>query len=593
MILLTKILFSVSLIMIFYHLIGYPALLKILSRFNLNLSPSNNKQLNHFVFIIPMYNEELFIDKKIKNLAEINYPKDKFEIILLNDGSTDNTLKLSQETSLKYPELKITIKSFEFNRGKVAVYNSVIPTIPASYILFFSDVSSCLSKNVLKRANSYFNNPKVGTYSTKYRLKKGSLHGEQTYWAYQSALHDMESHLGAPIGHHGAGYAIRRNLWEPLPANTINDDFVMSMRVIAKGFLGIYDVKSHSEEQELSSNRIDWNRRVRISKGNIQQVFYLLQLLSPRNGFRAWMFFSSKVMRIFLPWLMIMFLITSTILAFHDPILFGPIVLGQWLILALLIIASLHSFNNRYIRTIIYFFDGQRAILKGWLSYFKHKNHWERANASSKSTFIHPFVRVSKWIIDKISAVIGLLLLIVLLPFIAIIIKLTSPGPIFYKQLRVGKSTFKQTNLIYIYKLRTMCADSDKYNLKLNVKNDPRIYPFGAFLRKTHIDELPQFYNVLKGEMSLVGPRPEQVDVFKHFNSMIPLYEERVHEVKPGITGFAQIKQGPEYNVEDAKNKVNYDNAYAIHLTRPLLWLKLEFFILFETIKIIVFGKEV
>src|SRR5690349_4687882 len=127
-----------------------------------------------------------------------------------------------------------------------------------------------------------------------------------------------------------------------------------------------------------------------------------------------------------------------------------------------------------------------------------------------KSSFIPPSVRVAKWIIDKIGALIGLSILIIMLPFMAVLIKRSSPGPIFYKQLRVGKGTEKYTQLFYVYKFRTMNIDADKSTLKWTLEHDPRIYPFGEFLRKTHLDEFPQFFNVLKGEMSLVGPRPER-----------------------------------------------------------------------------------
>jgi lipopolysaccharide/colanic/teichoic acid biosynthesis glycosyltransferase len=142
----------------------------------------------------------------------------------------------------------------------------------------------------------------------------------------------------------------------------------------------------------------------------------------------------------------------------------------------------------------------------------------------------------------------GLLFLVVAIPImllIAIAIKLTSDGPIFYRQRRTGalSATDRGCPVFYVYKFRTMCKDAEATTgAVLSQVNDCRITPIGAFLRKTRLDEVPQFFNVIKGDMSIVGPRPERPELMGPLGSSVPFFEERLRCVKPGITGLAQIK---------------------------------------------------
>jgi lipopolysaccharide/colanic/teichoic acid biosynthesis glycosyltransferase len=192
---------------------------------------------------------------------------------------------------------------------------------------------------------------------------------------------------------------------------------------------------------------------------------------------------------------------------------------------------------------------------------------------------------------DKISGLLGVLIFVVLMPFIAIGIKLSSPGPVLYKQLRVGQTTDTHTNLFYIYKFRSMRINSESKKDLWTEVNDTRIYPFGNFLRKTHLDELPQFLNILKGDMSLIGPRPERPSLFPYIIKHIPFYEERLYWVKPGLTGLAQITYRYDKTIEDVKRKVAFDHAYGIYLTKPMIWFKTDVRIVVKTITLVLLGK--
>jgi lipopolysaccharide/colanic/teichoic acid biosynthesis glycosyltransferase len=200
--------------------------------------------------------------------------------------------------------------------------------------------------------------------------------------------------------------------------------------------------------------------------------------------------------------------------------------------------------------------------------------------------------RAGKRVFDVVFSVVALLLIWPLFLPIALAIRLETPGPIFYRQLRVGRSLHDRTELFHLIKFRTMYQDAEaRSGAMWATKNDPRITKVGLFLRKTRLDELPQFLNVILGDMSLVGPRPERPKFIKKLESEIPFYVERTYGLRPGITGFAQINQGYDETIDDVRRKLLFDHAYAAHLSSPLRWLKMDFQIVFGTIAIMVTGR--
>jgi len=167
------------------------------------------------------------------------------------------------------------------------------------------------------------------------------------------------------------------------------------------------------------------------------------------------------------------------------------------------------------------------------------------------------FYEISKRIFDLFFAIV---LLIISLPFwliIGLIVKLDSTGSIFYRQTRIGQ----QGKPFVLTKFRSMGKDAEKDGPKMAQKNDPRITKFGKFLRKTRIDELPQLWNIIKGEMSFVGPRAERPEFHQELKEKIPFYQER-YLIKPGLSGWAQIKYGYGSSVADNFEKVQYDLYY-------------------------------
>lgn len=184
-------------------------------------------------------------------------------------------------------------------------------------------------------------------------------------------------------------------------------------------------------------------------------------------------------------------------------------------------------------------------------------------------------------LIDVIASIVGLSIMILLSPVILIMNAFFNKGPLFYKQLRVGKGGKE----IKIIKFRSMIVEAEKHGAKMSVKGDLRVTSFGKILRNLRIDELPQFWSVLKGEMSFIGPRPERKIFIDQLVKSIPLYDSR-HLIKPGITGWAQVKFGYGENTADSCKKLEYDLYYIKNRS-----VTLDIRIIFKTINTIVFYK--
>ncbi len=183
------------------------------------------------------------------------------------------------------------------------------------------------------------------------------------------------------------------------------------------------------------------------------------------------------------------------------------------------------------------------------------------------------------------SWLIGFALLILALPVmlvVAVLVRLTSRGPVLYRQLRTGKNGV----LFVLYKFRSMRQDAEAATGAVwATKDDPRVTPVGRWLHKLRLDELPQLLNVIRGEMSLVGPRPERPEFVRVLQEKIPYYRHRL-SVKPGITGWAQVSHKYGDTIEDTITKLEYDLYYIKYLAPSL-----DAFILFHTVKTVLLGR--
>ncbi|HCM46608.1 MAG TPA: sugar transferase [Colwellia sp.] len=207
-------------------------------------------------------------------------------------------------------------------------------------------------------------------------------------------------------------------------------------------------------------------------------------------------------------------------------------------------------------------------------------------------SFVHPSITLLKRTIDLVFSIICLLLTLPLFLVIALMIKLSSRGNIFYCQLRVGKMKAGKVVHFNMIKFRTMVTDAEASSGAVwATSNDNRLTSIGKLLRKVRLDELPQFINVIKGDMSLIGPRPERPEIVIQLDKEIPFYSERTYDMTPGITGLAQVNQGYDTCIDDVKTKIAYDFAYSLSLTKLHRWLLMDLKIIFKTLLIMVLGR--
>ena len=201
---------------------------------------------------------------------------------------------------------------------------------------------------------------------------------------------------------------------------------------------------------------------------------------------------------------------------------------------------------------------------------------WQNRPSSERRS--HGLTRGFDLVVASLALVLALP--IMLLAALAILVESRGKGPVFYSQVRVGCDghTFS------VIKFRSMRTDAEKHGAQWASENDPRVTLVGGFLRKTRIDELPQFVNVLHGDMSVVGPRPERPEFVSELSESIPHYDAR-HQVKPGITGWAQVHYPYGASAEDSRNKLEYDLFYLQHNN-----LLLDMLVTLKTVRVCLLG---
>ena len=607
---LAKLLLGLIAALIAYHHLGYPLLLRWLAKrrrrdgVQAPLAPLTRADvLPSVTLIVPAHNEATVMVAKLANLAAIDYPRDRLLVILALDGCTDDTRAVVQ-ASLPRLEDKLNISMIEYvkNIGKVAVLNDRIKAVQSD-IVALSDTSAAIDADALLRAAAHFVDPSIGVVCGTYRLKEAGSEGERAYWAYQTAIKADEAAVAAPMGAHGAFYLFRRELWAPLPADTINDDFILPMTIVAKGYRAVYDPAIAAVELERTRTQQEFRRRVRIGAGNMQQVLRLPALTDPRRGALALVYLSGKGLRPFIPLLAIVGALLTLALAIVVP---GPFYKIIFAVAAALggavsyVLANRDFEAPRALHWLAYLVEGHAASALGAVRYLAGLRlaDWRPASAPVATTaaanwsYLKPEVTAGKRVFDIVLGLGGLAAFLLLFVPIALAIKLTSPGPVFYRQRRVGRMTPQLTETFELYKFRSMYLDAEaRSGAVWATKNDPRITPVGRFLRKSRLDELPQCINVLRGDMSVIGPRPERPGFFNKLEAEVPFYVERTFGIRPGITGLAQVNLPYDESIDDVRMKCVYDHAYATHLTSFGEWLKTDVSIVAKTFTVMVLGK--
>jgi lipopolysaccharide/colanic/teichoic acid biosynthesis glycosyltransferase len=214
------------------------------------------------------------------------------------------------------------------------------------------------------------------------------------------------------------------------------------------------------------------------------------------------------------------------------------------------------------------------------------------AMLATPPSFVPPKVQRAKRVVDIVVAGFGLLLTFPLWPVIALAIRLESAGPAIYRQLRVGIATPDGTSLFVMLKFRSMRYDAEQGTGAVWAqRDDARVTRVGRVLRRLRLDELPQLINVLRGDMSIVGPRPERPEMYRRLEAAVPFYSDRTMGLRPGITGLAQVSQGYDASLDDVRRKLGYDSAYAMRLTSLAGWFRTDVGIMLRTLGVMLGGR--
>ena len=336
-----------------YIYVGFPLLLALLQRFAKR--PVAKRPIEPTVSVlVAAYNESRVIEEKIRNTVTLDYPADRIDIAIACDGPKDDTTAIAQRTAAAIGQGRVRVFAYPVNRGKLYVLNDTLRELTGE-IVVFTDAASMLERDAVRRLVENFADPNVGAVSGVYRIVRGDEAAlgtqEDFYWKYETFLKRAEGDVGSILGCHGALYAVRRELY-PYPApTTINDDYVIPMRILQKGYRVAYDASAVAREEahEMSG----FSRRVRIMTGNFQQLSELKALLQPLRLGPLFFFLSHKAGRLIVPLAMIaMFVANAFLLA--EPFYRGLFGL-QIAFYALVLLGALIKLRPKILRLPYYF----------------------------------------------------------------------------------------------------------------------------------------------------------------------------------------------------------------------------------------------
>jgi Glycosyltransferases, probably involved in cell wall biogenesis len=264
--------------------------------------------------LVIVHNEAAQIERKIRNLLELDYPKHKLELVIASDASTDDTVAIAQS----YAAQGIQVRSFPQHRGKPAVLNAVVPQLRGEIVVLM-DVRQSVEPQALRELLANFADPAVGAVSGELMLAEqgGSGAGVGFYWRYEKLLRQLESRLDSTVGVTGAFYAVRRHLFQPIPAETLLDDVLIPMQVVRQGYRVAFEPLARAHDGLQLSASTEYRRKVRTIAGNFQLFHRHVWLLNPRVNRLWWQTVSHKLCRLLCPAALLLVLLLNLALLEH------------------------------------------------------------------------------------------------------------------------------------------------------------------------------------------------------------------------------------------------------------------------------------
>jgi biofilm PGA synthesis N-glycosyltransferase PgaC len=383
------IIFWISVFLVVYTYVGYGfvlyGLVKIKKAFKKPFLINANAPLPSVTILIAAYNEEDIILDKLINTTELNYPKDKLQVIFITDGSTDRTAeKLRAYTG-------ITVMHEDRRAGKMAAIERAVPFIKGE-IAVFTDANTFLNKDAVIELVKHYQNPKVGAVAGEKRIIVGetadaSSAGEGFYWKYESALKKWDYALYSNVGAAGELFSIRTALYQPVEHDTIIDDHMIAMRIAENGYIIGYEPNAYAMETASMNIKEELKRKVRIAAGGIQSILRLKRAANPfLNPLFTFQYISHRVLRwTITPFLLILVFVLNPIIAFNTGSAFYEIFFGLQLVFYGLSLVGLY-FERKNIRikalfVPYYFCIMNYAILAGLLKYYRknQSSAWEKS----------------------------------------------------------------------------------------------------------------------------------------------------------------------------------------------------------------------
>ncbi len=303
-------LWIVALAVLVYTYLGYPILMLLLARGRARPVQRELVPQRSITVILAVHNEQHTIEAKIHNIVALDYPDSMLEVIVVDDGSSDDTLKVLKSVQAQYPNRVIHVLALPEARGKaVALVQGVERS--SGELLMFCDARQRIEPSAALELAAVFHDPSVGAASGE--LELDSAEGAGLYWRYERAIREAEGQVDSVIGVTGALYMIRRELYQPFPANIILDDVWQPMQIALQGFRVLFVPEAKVYDQEAELDR-EFQRKTRTLAGNFQLIARMPQLLSPWSNRLFFAFVSHKVMRLLCPYALALVLISNLVL---------------------------------------------------------------------------------------------------------------------------------------------------------------------------------------------------------------------------------------------------------------------------------------
>jgi len=383
-----KTFFWLGAFLVFYTYLGYGILLYVLVKIKEKFFPAKavpySEEYPEVTLMIAAYNEESVIHEKMRNCRALQYPEGKLKIYWVTDGSNDKTDELLKTYSEVYilhqPERK----------GKTAALNRGITFIKTP-IVIFTDANTMLNQQAIIEIVKSFENPKVGCVAGEKRIKQektgDATAGEGIYWKYESTLKSLDDRLYSAVGAAGELFAIRTDLFEVMPEDTLLDDFILSMKIAQKGYKIAYCKNAYAIESPSSDMKEEEKRKIRNSAGGLQSIYRLRSLLNPfKYGILHFQYVSHRVLRWSLtPIIFFLLFPLNLVLLWNDP----PFLYGILFSLQVLFYlsgylgyrAAQKQIKNKLLYVPYYFLFMNLNVIKG-IKYLREKRGsgvWEKA----------------------------------------------------------------------------------------------------------------------------------------------------------------------------------------------------------------------